>query len=958
MKNKNSLSRRRFLQAVGVSGLYLSCSTLRVQHVHAGKSGIKKVINRLFRYDNFTDLYRQKWQWDRIAKGTHFVNCWYQRGCCWNVYVKEGVVFREEQVASYPQTNAEVPDFNPRGCQKGACYSARMTDASRVLHPLKRVGERGEGKWRRVSWDEAFTAIADKMIDVITDQGPEAIIWDPGTGSTNGCNAIGLYRSAFLLDTPVLDLNSEIGDHHPGSIVTTGKIIYCSSADDLFYSDLILIWGGNPVYTQIPNAHFINEARYKGAKVICIAPDYNASSIHADEWIGVNIGTDAALGLALSQVIVEEGLHDEAFIKEQTDQVLLVRDDNGRFLRESDMESGGGDEQFYCYDLRTSAVKPMPKKSLSLEEVDPALEGKYTLRTLNGDVVVRPAFMLLRKQMAAYTPEKSEVITGIQASVIRHLARTVAKADAASLITQSNFGKFYHGVEMERAQMLVMSLCGHIGKKGSGIAGFPFMQLTNIDALNQTSGKYPPAIGMITLALSMAPEMVKLKLKGYTDEMMLYEFARQQHQLGSMVNAPLYYYRYGGLEESFGGAKKVDPAMKRSYKEHLDEALEKGWQHIPDTPPKIFFEAGGNMLRRVRHYHKMIDGFLPKLDLVVTIDWRMSNTARYSDYVLPAAGWYEKDDITWGTPIAPFAHAVTRAVDPLGESKNDWDIHCLLLKTLQKRAKERGVSAYPDRHGKERRLDTIYDDFTFGERFTESNMEAMLEQMFELADNVGDATWQEVKEKGYVRYTGVGMGMTTIGNAADFEPNKTITANTWHTDKKVPWPTATRRLQFYIDHDTFFELGEELPVHKDNPSIGGDYPFSMTGGHARWSIHSSWRDEQNLLRLQRGEPIIIMGKQDADQRGLLDADPVRVWNDAGDFEARLKVSATVRPGQVIVYHGWEPFQFKGNKSHQSVTPSPLNPIQTLGGYYQLRPMIIAAEPGLCDRGTRVDIAKV
>jgi nitrate reductase alpha subunit len=72
---------------------------------------------------SWADIYRKKWTWDSIAKSTHFVNCWYQRNCSWNVYVKEGIAWREEQSATYAQIDPKIPDFNPRGCQKGACYS-------------------------------------------------------------------------------------------------------------------------------------------------------------------------------------------------------------------------------------------------------------------------------------------------------------------------------------------------------------------------------------------------------------------------------------------------------------------------------------------------------------------------------------------------------------------------------------------------------------------------------------------------------------------------------------------------------------------------------------------------------------------------------------------------------------------------------------------------------------------
>ncbi|NIU61328.1 MAG: molybdopterin-dependent oxidoreductase, partial [Gammaproteobacteria bacterium] len=147
----------------------------------------------------FEDVYRQRWTWDRIAKGTHYVNCWYQRGCAFDVYVKDGIVWREEQVATYPQTNPEVPDYNPRGCQKGACYTARMYDASRVRHPLKRAGARGEGKWKRISWDQALREIGDASVDVITTDGPGSIFFEQGTSFANGAHTVALYRTHAVL---------------------------------------------------------------------------------------------------------------------------------------------------------------------------------------------------------------------------------------------------------------------------------------------------------------------------------------------------------------------------------------------------------------------------------------------------------------------------------------------------------------------------------------------------------------------------------------------------------------------------------------------------------------------------------------------------------------------------------------------------------------------------------------
>jgi DMSO reductase family type II enzyme molybdopterin subunit len=952
-------SRRAFLQGAGSAAAMLSLGHLTLRAPGAGAGSRGGLPGRDGpEYGGWRDVYRQRWTWDSVAKGTHYVNCAFQRGCAWNVYVKDGVVWREEQVADYPQTHAGVPDFNPRGCQKGACYSDRMHDASRILHPMKRVGPRGSGRWKRITWEQGLREVADAAIDALVEDGPGSILWDMGSAVTNGCHGLGLTRTVFVLDTPMLETNTEIGDHYPGATATTGKICYTGSFDDLFESDLILIWGGNPNYTHIPNVHFVNEARYHGARVVTITPDYNASCVHADEWIHVDMGTDAAFGLALAQVMVEEGIYDRGFVVEQTDLPFLVRKDTGLLLRERDIEGGGREDAFYVYDRRTREIVAAPRASLALGEIDPGLEGEYRVDTRDGEVTVTPVFELLRKQLADCTPEAASKITGSDPESIRRLARAMATARAASAITQTNFSKYYHGMEMERGMILAFAMAGQIGKKGAGIAAFPYLSIAGPDALAAADGRLPPKLGLALLGLQSLTAMAKMKWDDYSDEMMIAALSQLEYKKGRYIATPLWLYRYGGLEDLYGSARSWDPSLPREFGEYYEEAVARGWQVVPTQPTRILFEVGGNLLRRVRGYDRVVENLLPKLDLLVTVDWRMSNTARHSDFVFPAAGWYEKDDITWGSPITPFSHVTTRAVDPLGDSKTDWEFHCLFLRTVQQRARERGVTEFVDRAGATRRLDRVYDEFSFGGRYHEGNTEEFLEEMLSLTTNLGDVSWREIKEKGYARYTGVGMSPSQIGHATDIESNETITANTWQVQKKQPWPTLTRRMQFYIDHEYFIEMGEVLPVHKDNPKLGGDYPLQMTGGHSRWSIHASWRDHGNLLKLQRGEPVMFIAEKDAEARGIQDGDRVRVYNDVGSFEVQAKVAPGVRPAQVAVYHAWEPYQFPGGKSFQSLIPSPLNPIHLAGGYFQLQPTLLMGEPGCPDRGTRVEVERL
>ena len=146
---------------------------------------------------------------------------------------------------------------------------------------------------------------------------------------------------------------------------------------------------------------------------------------------------------------------------------------------------------------------------------------------------------------------------------------------------------------------------------------------------------------------------------------------------------------------------------------------------------------------------------------MVTIDWRMSNTALHSDYVLPAAAWYEKDDITWATPLSPFSQVITRAVEPIAEAKPDWEFHCLLLKAIQqprRSARHHALSGPPRRRAQ---LRPVYDEFTFGGRYHENNVDELLELILELSTNLGDVNWEELKKKGFAALHRAARATTT-----------------------------------------------------------------------------------------------------------------------------------------------------------------------------------------------------
>ncbi len=113
-----------------------------------------------------------------------------------------------------------------------------------------------------------------------------------------------------------------------------------------------------------------------------------------------------------------------------------------------------------------------------------------------------------------------------------------------------------------------------------------------------------------------------------------------------------------------------------------------------------------------------------------------------------------------------------------------------------------------------------------------------------------------------------------------------------------------------------------------------------------------------MLRQQRGEPVAYMSVADAAARGITDGEHVRVHNDLDAFEVMVKVAPSVRPGQFIIYHAWENYQFRNQKGFQNLIPTPLNPVELSGGQFHLRPMTICLQPSHTDRDTRVEVTKV
>jgi nitrate reductase alpha subunit len=301
-----------------------------------------------------------------------------------------------------------------------------------------------------------------------------------------------------------------------------------------------------------------------------------------------------------------------------------------------------------------------------------------------------------------------------------------------------------------------------------------------------------------------------------------------------------------------------------------------------------------------------------------------------------------------------------RVVEPPEDTRSEWQFAQGLAKKLSERAVARGFTQYMSRLGMPIRLDNLYDEITKGGYFADDDVvfNEMVTDSAAAGTLPADTTLETLRETGYARFTDWGRSPMALAQASDLMPDKTHSPFRWQTEKKQPFPTLTRRAQFYIDHEWFLEAGEQLPVHKEPPAQGGDYPLEMTGGHPRWSVNSTNMTNRVILNTHRGCPTIYVNTTDAQGRGIADGDQVRVHNDVSEAFVEARVTPSVRPGQVIMYNGFEPYQFAGWRDTANVEPGMVKWLHFAGGYGHLQYRALHWQPVPIDRGVRCDIEPV
>ncbi|MFV0662479.1 nitrate reductase subunit alpha [Denitromonas sp.] len=337
---------------------------------------------------NWEDAYRNRWRHDKVVRSTHGVNC--TGGCSWKIFVKNGLVSFEMQQTDYPRTREDLPNHEPRGCQRGASFSWYLYSPHRIKHPMIRgrllelyraerrsgkdpveaweaiqkdekkrdayVRVRGLGGFVRTSWNEVSEIVAAANVYTIKKWGPDRIYGFSPIPAMSMISYAAGARYLSLIGAACGSFYDWYCDLPAASPQTWGEQTDVPEAADWYNSTYLIITGANLPMTRTPDAHFATEVRYKGAKIVSMAPDYAEYVKFADLWMPVKQGTDSAAFLAMGHVALKEFYinkqdpYFQQYARKYTDLPMLVmlrKHDGGyvtdRNLRASDFDGAMGE---------------------------------------------------------------------------------------------------------------------------------------------------------------------------------------------------------------------------------------------------------------------------------------------------------------------------------------------------------------------------------------------------------------------------------------------------------------------------------------------------------------------------------------------------------------------------------------------------------------------------------------
>lgn len=754
-------------------------------------------------------------------------NC-FQR-CLLTAHVRDGKV-RYMSRGEYPE------EIYSGCCLRGLSVHERTYSNTRIKYPLRRKEgtERGAGEWERISWDDAVEEIATKLSDIAEKYGPNAVLVDTGSGNYAAVNGSSGIKALFAraIQSSILNVcYDQAFGYGTDRVIGGGIWQFSNEPKNMLWSKHILVWGANPVSAQPQSFRVMKFAQERGARVTCIDPMFSMTAARADEYVAVRSGTDVLVALAmLNEVVSNDGI-DVEYTKKHTSAPFLIRKDTQMIFRQSDMEGGEASEE------EDGATTTSGGVTITAADLRGMVQSNTTTMAENPAMVWDAATGSFVSYLECDDPEIEGTFefNGIELETVysalkEHVAEyTAERAEAASGISAEKIREMA-GWYMNDGPIYLYSIYGIDHYRN----GHQFSQ---------------------TMAV-------------------LHALTNNISRLGSSV---------GGSGGVMLGALPVDysiwvPKSGRTSFNALPQTevanvIESGTFAGKEFPIKAFIFSASNGMSNYANQNRWFDTILPAMEFVLTVDTEFTDTARYSDIVLPTSFWLECEEVAVSNYANPFVSWSAQAIEPLYESKPDAQLFALIA------AKMGLADDVPDRPSGE------------------------WAQMFLGREALHDMgiTFEGLKANGPMR-----------GVASAEEPFRRGTSGTF--------PTPSGRAELYKELPSpridFGQAWEEQAMQERFPSftpptenwsenpLKEKYPLSFFSTHERWRVHSQWFAVETFEEIYK-EPVAYVSPEDAAARGVEDGDVIEIFNDRGSLKIKACISNGIPEGVVNVPKGWQ-----------------------------------------------------
>ena len=740
--------------------------------------------------------------------------------------------------------------WDPRCCEKGLALVRRIYGDRRCKEPMVRKGfldwveggfkrdpktgaipreflNRGKDPFVKISWDKAFELSAQAMHNIATtyngEKGKEYLAaqgYDPamveatqGVGTQvlkfrGGMAALGAtrlfaqYRLAnmmALMDAKIRKVGPDkaVGgrgwdnyswhtDLPPGHPMVTGQQTNDFDLACAEYSDLIVVWGMNWICTKMPDAHWLTEARLRGAKIIVIAAEYSATACKGDSVVVVRPGTTPALALGICHEILKNKQYDADAMCARTDLPCLVRMDTLEILKSEDVWADyktasldnyiqvlGKDEKpplpllqkspvvkedlrnawgdAVIWDSKTKKPVPLTRDEFghrfNSQKVTAALSGTYKVTLKDGKTIeVKPVLELLQSYIFEnYSPETVSAITWAPVEAIRSVANDIVANHGKTLFALGmGPNQFFNSDLKDRATFLLAALTGNIGEKGGNIGSFAGnYRAAFFSGLGQYSAEDPFNITLNT----NEPAKVKSYLKMES----------------------VHYFNHG------------DTVLREG------KTLLTGKSHIPTPTKSILVSNSNSLIGNAKGHYETVMNVLPRVEFVGVNEWWWTASCEYADIVFPVDSWaeFKFPDMTISV-TNPFLYVYPETpLKRIYNTRGDIEVAAGIAKAV-------GDVIDDDR---------CKDYFKF---VHDKNIEPYLQRILNASNSTKGYKFSDIHEKAKQGIPSLLMTRTT--------PKLSSWEQT-HEDK--PYYTKTGRLEFYRGEPEFVDSGENLPVYRE-----------------------------------------------------------------------------------------------------------------------------------------------